>query len=869
MHPQLKTVARQKIEADLNSRGGELVPYQSPVGPGNSRSPSPELQVTNTQNFLGKQRPAAIDAEFRVIPQTRYEQQAQQAANSVAAQHVEGQMLNRSGSTNTQPQQTYKQALDEMLGSRNARAAGQAARGAGVGAVVEALGQTAIGKVNEVFFGNPSLSQPQIDDLARRTQQAFPEADGFRTRTQLQTEWGQNAAIQRLRGEELRQEIERQQSRPEVRKKLYDRDYKEPDYDGLYKQLQDSPFGQGKIELQRYHDDIPGYAPDSTPGYDPGFTGKVYDGKYPPFQPVVPAGEEFVAPSPEEFLIPPLDPAIPRNEVLRSDVIRNGNLPDSFAPSPQSPNAQPPGSVPGKIYAVTTQNRTTQPPNPDAVFPPSTNNYPGAIGGKFEDANGIGFTHSISPQNPQGVKQYQASRAREGNRENSFTISVAPAPGQLPDPYVPSAPSPAPTVDRNPDTGRPNLPNIEPSLRTPNPTRPDRSPSPSPLRSPSGNRSPSARPDASPVLTPNNLPDFAPFELPQLNFPTNPFSGDNPLVNPTLPFNNPGTQPTTGNPATTINLPSTGVTINGDLVQDGNTPIFQIDKDTRNKNQPSPQTRPITIRQPSESSLTNVTINGEPIDIPKQVNKPDGTLDPNKVHQQQEQKKPLIPIKLPRKTCDDPCIQGLHDKIDSQQVMETIEYNVFKECNKDTKEALYEKRSLSVSKTEALIVKTTLDRIAESEGQKCKDDCDCYAAIPDWWQIRLGADIPQAVVQYAEIKPDGKFGSPKYAVSIPHYAKSRETTLASDFPTYIKGQRMGILTLRDNSKLIVNADGNEAERVIKQLENLIEPLWLTGAIYSDGKRKGTALKTIRVAPRIVKFFPTGQTDTKPKWIKYF
>ncbi|PSB18432.1 hypothetical protein C7B65_15165 [Phormidesmis priestleyi ULC007] len=224
--------------------------------------------------------------------------------------------------------------------------------------------------------------------------------------------------------------------------------------------------------------------------------------------------------------------------------------------------------------------------------------------------------------------------------------------------------------------------------------------------------------------------------------------------------------------------------------------------------------------------------------------------------------------------CKDPCIQSLHDKADDNAKKKEITVRVFKACTKSNEDGTtqdeidFEEETIEVPDSEADVYELLYERIFALESIQCDKD-SCYAAVPDWWQIRLGADIPQAIVQYAEVKDNNKFGSPKYVVSIPHYGKSKEATKSSDFPTYTKGQRMGILTLRDNSKLIINASDDDVEQAIKKLQNSISPLWLTDSIYSDGKRKGTALKTIRVAPRIVKFFPTGQTDLKPQWIKYF
>ncbi|KAM3099559.1 hypothetical protein ACKFKG_03210 [Phormidesmis sp. 146-35] len=669
----------------------------------------------------------------------------------------------------------------------------------------------------------------------------------------------------RIAQAELQRYIDRQQAKPEVRRKLYDRlmanqgGGSSSSVSGGYQGRMNS--SNPTAGTRPY---LPAYTPPIPDANFPGGFVPVTKENYPPFQDVNPGGtnpaNDFKSPAPEDFVTPYNDPLAPRTQIW----LGNGNLPPGFEPSPPSPGVPQPGRVAGKLYIVQLSYATTS-IQFGGEYPDTT--VVGVYGpvGNVSVSGGNAFLNAFDAAGNPKQFQFLQIDPNAGRIIRASVSSLAPAAGYPPDPILPGDPQPAPQIPTNPD-GSPDLPEIDTKPTIDSPTSPARSPSPSPRNSPSGQPSPTARPDTTPTLNPGIAPTFQPFAPPQIQNPLTPKSPSNPLANPTLPLTNPAAHPSTGNPTKTTDLPGTSVTINGEPVQNGDTPIRQITA------QPSRQMTPSqNVKAPSFGPGTNVTINGQPVNTPANVNKPDGTVDPEKVQQREQQKQPQTQPEAPRKTCDDPCIQGLHDKLDTQgnNNSETIEFKIFKECSQETGEAVYTTGSLSVPKIASAILKAALDRIAESQGEQCSNNCECYAAIPDWWQIRLGADIPQAVVQYAEVKADGKFGSPKYAVSIPHYAKSREATVASDFPTYIKGQRMGILTLRDNSKLIVNADGNDADRVIKELEKLIEPLWLTGAIYSDGKRKGTALKTIRVAPRIVKFFPTGQTDTKPKWIKYF
>ncbi|NJL48735.1 MAG: hypothetical protein HC929_16205 [Leptolyngbyaceae cyanobacterium SM2_5_2] len=150
---------------------------------------------------------------------------------------------------------------------------------------------------------------------------------------------------------------------------------------------------------------------------------------------------------------------------------------------------------------------------------------------------------------------------------------------------------------------------------------------------------------------------------------------------------------------------------------------------------------------------------------------------------------------------------------------------------------------------------------------KVKCDCDAIAAIPEWWQVRVGANRPQLVVLYAEKQDDGKLGRTRWPVTIPWFNPRYRSQLKTRLPKYRKGQHQGLLVLNDNSKILVYAYTQvEAETVVKRLADLVQanqrPKPLAIAI---GQRKGTPLKTVSVVPTIAHFYADGQQSAAPTW----
>lgn len=156
-----------------------------------------------------------------------------------------------------------------------------------------------------------------------------------------------------------------------------------------------------------------------------------------------------------------------------------------------------------------------------------------------------------------------------------------------------------------------------------------------------------------------------------------------------------------------------------------------------------------------------------------------------------------------------------------------------------------------------------------ARNQAC-DMPEPIAAVPEWWQVRPEGSRSQLIVQFGQDLGDGKVGSPKYPLTIPHFNTSYDISEGIPIPPYRKGQWEGILTLADNSKVIVNAYTPEiAEMVLTSIKPLIRASMTAGSFMKIGERKGQALSNIVVVPKIAKYFSVGVQNTKPDWVVYY
>jgi len=198
----------------------------------------------------------------------------------------------------------------------------------------------------------------------------------------------------------------------------------------------------------------------------------------------------------------------------------------------------------------------------------------------------------------------------------------------------------------------------------------------------------------------------------------------------------------------------------------------------------------------------------------------------------------------------------------------SITYKSFIGCNKVLGVPVYFiNKTVLVSAPAAAATKILLDNQADILALQC-EVTDCVAAVPDWWQVRLGADRSQLIILYARKFSDNTWDKPKYSISVPWWKKSQADTVYDDFPIYQKGQFQGTTIFTDNSKIIVNCfSAAESERVSAKLLESVLAIKKLNSIYSTTSRQGRALSQIVVYPRIAKYFATGQLNMTPTWTK--
>ncbi|MBW4480494.1 MAG: hypothetical protein KME54_27570 [Tolypothrix brevis GSE-NOS-MK-07-07A] len=137
------------------------------------------------------------------------------------------------------------------------------------------------------------------------------------------------------------------------------------------------------------------------------------------------------------------------------------------------------------------------------------------------------------------------------------------------------------------------------------------------------------------------------------------------------------------------------------------------------------------------------------------------------------------------------------------------------------------------------------------------------AAIPQSWQIRHEGGKPQLVIQCAEKKEDGKYGSAMYPITVPHWKGGINDK--PSLPAYKKGNWEGILVLADNTKVTINA---ASESECTKILNAIKP-WIKSEMLKDSYFKGgkinADIKPTQVKPMYGRYFKTGQKNNKPDW----
>ncbi|MEM8603778.1 MAG: hypothetical protein AAGF24_08080 [Cyanobacteria bacterium P01_H01_bin.121] len=156
----------------------------------------------------------------------------------------------------------------------------------------------------------------------------------------------------------------------------------------------------------------------------------------------------------------------------------------------------------------------------------------------------------------------------------------------------------------------------------------------------------------------------------------------------------------------------------------------------------------------------------------------------------------------------------------------------------------------------------TIQKLNVIQGEVC--DRDAVATVPEWWQIRAGADRPQLVILYRELQPDGKLGRSKWTSTVPHPLPGLTAeAIQAACGSYNKGKFYAKATLVDNSKIWVNAGSQwEAHAVAQGLLNLVQPAFKLGTTIATGETDRKA-STKRVKAIRADYYPTGQANMLP------
>lgn len=191
---------------------------------------------------------------------------------------------------------------------------------------------------------------------------------------------------------------------------------------------------------------------------------------------------------------------------------------------------------------------------------------------------------------------------------------------------------------------------------------------------------------------------------------------------------------------------------------------------------------------------------------------------------------------------------------------------MFLACGTDGKPTHEQKTVHVLAGTESSAI-LQYEKMFDIEALQC-NPVEAVAAVPEWWQVRIEAHRPQLVMLFGKLLPDGKVERGRYALTIPHYVGGRTDT--PPIGRYKKGQIEGILTLSDNSKVIVNAvSETEVDRVLFQAKQAIDPKLIDGSFIKTGTRKGQILAAITLVPLYGKYFSQGLKETKPDWTAYY
>jgi hypothetical protein len=149
---------------------------------------------------------------------------------------------------------------------------------------------------------------------------------------------------------------------------------------------------------------------------------------------------------------------------------------------------------------------------------------------------------------------------------------------------------------------------------------------------------------------------------------------------------------------------------------------------------------------------------------------------------------------------------------------------------------------------------------------RCEDDNECLLVVPEWWQVKAGANRPQLLLIYADKLSDGTWGRQRREFVIPHFNVALRNALKSILPTVRKGSYQGIYTLKDNSKIMMYCiNKTEVTRILREFDRLVLPNQRTKNFKTGEISYTSNFQKITLYPYEARYFSRGLEALTPDW----
>lgn len=203
-------------------------------------------------------------------------------------------------------------------------------------------------------------------------------------------------------------------------------------------------------------------------------------------------------------------------------------------------------------------------------------------------------------------------------------------------------------------------------------------------------------------------------------------------------------------------------------------------------------------------------------------------------------------------------LQSLISKYHNGQILrETNKKEV-----KKTRKRIYDRLLIKKTDTAQLIIlKILFFWISNGNLNQLLKTGDTVATIPIDYVIKPGDNIPQLAVIF---RVKGKKGGGNYPIHIPHYNGTKTPHILG----YRKGSEGCILTLRDNTKIVIHANTYKSaeEFIRKNLLKYVEKKYRTNNYQKINRQ----VKSEEMEPIRADYYPFGSSGPKkPEWRHYF